>query len=59
MVPTNLKLDTSISGLLGWSLDTLIGRRTSPARGIEKEGKPVGSVGSAGRRQGRRRAPWR
>jgi hypothetical protein len=46
MIPINLKLDTSINGLLDWSLSTLIGCRTSPARGIEKEVKSIDSVGS-------------
>jgi hypothetical protein len=30
MVPIDLKLDTSISGLPGLRLDTLIGRRSHP-----------------------------
>jgi hypothetical protein len=50
MISINLKLDTSVSGLLGWSLGTLIGRRTSPARRIEKEGKLINSVDSVERR---------
>jgi hypothetical protein len=48
MISINLKLDTSVNDLLGWSLDTLIRRRTSLARGIEKEAKLVGSVGNVG-----------
>jgi hypothetical protein len=44
MVPTNLKLNTCIRGLLGLSLGTLIGRRTSPARGISKKQRTAGQL---------------
>jgi hypothetical protein len=36
MILINLRLDASISGLLGLSLDTLIRRTDSSARGIEQ-----------------------